>query len=195
MSRRWRTALGDGTTSTAIERDYRGNANEADRLAQRIEDWRDPDDFRRARGAERADYVRAGAKRLPANADFSRVEELRDVAGMTPALFARIAPLASVLGPGQLQVTTAPRAGLRSPPRGGLRRRSAVRAGRAPGRVRRRLGGGLGARRPRQAGRPGPFPGHPNRAPGRSRGGLCASRGELTSDALGSQNARPCEGW
>ncbi|MEO8560969.1 MAG: hypothetical protein ABI601_02775 [bacterium] len=92
------------------------DAGEADRLAQRIQDWRDLDDFRRARGAERDDYLRAGAKRLPANADFSRVEELRDVDGMTPDLFARISPLVTVLGTGQINVNTAPRAVLLSLP-------------------------------------------------------------------------------
>ena len=92
------------------------DAGEADRLAQRIADWRDADDFRRARGAERDDYLRAGARRLPTNADFQRVDELRDVDGMTPELFARIAPLVTVLGTGQINVNAAPRAVLMSLP-------------------------------------------------------------------------------
>ncbi|MEO7179303.1 MAG: hypothetical protein ABI141_00580 [Gemmatimonadaceae bacterium] len=92
------------------------DASTADRLAQRILDWRDADSFRRARGAEHDDYVRAGARRLPADADFGRVEELRDVDGMTPVLFARIAPFVTVLGTGQINVNTAPRAVLLSLP-------------------------------------------------------------------------------
>jgi general secretion pathway protein K len=92
------------------------DAGTADRMAVRIMDWRDADSFRRARGAERDDYVRAGARRLPANADFSRVEELRDVDGMTPELFARVAPFVTVLGTGQINVNTAPRAVLLSLP-------------------------------------------------------------------------------
>jgi hypothetical protein len=92
------------------------DAGAADRLAERIVDWRDPDAFRRVRGAEHDDYVRTGARRLPANADFSRVDELRDVDGMTPELFARIAPFVTVLGAGQINVNTAPRAVLLSLP-------------------------------------------------------------------------------
>jgi type II secretory pathway component PulK len=92
------------------------DAGVADRLAQRIGDWRDADDFRRARGAERDDYLRTGARRLPTNADFQRVEELRDVDGMTPALYARIAPFVTVLGTGQVNVNSAPREVLMSLP-------------------------------------------------------------------------------
>jgi type II secretory pathway component PulK len=92
------------------------DAGLADRLAQRIMDWRDADDFHRARGAERADYLRAGARRMPANADFASAEELRDVDGMTPELFARIAPHVTTLGTGQVNVNTAPRAVLLSLP-------------------------------------------------------------------------------
>ena len=92
------------------------DAGLADRLAQRILDWRDVDYFRRARGAEHDDYVRAGARQLPTNADFSRVDELRDVDGMTPELYARVAPFVTVLGTGQINVNTAPRAVLLSLP-------------------------------------------------------------------------------
>jgi general secretion pathway protein K len=92
------------------------DAGVADRLAQRIVDWRDPDDFRRARGAERDDYLRAGARRLPTNADFQRVADLRDVDGMTPELYARVAPLVTVLGTGQINVNAAPREVLASLP-------------------------------------------------------------------------------
>jgi type II secretory pathway component PulK len=92
------------------------DASLADRLAQCIEDWRDADDFHRARGAERYDDLRAGARRLPANADFARVDELRDVDGMTPELYARIAPFLTLVGTGQINVNTAPREVLRSLP-------------------------------------------------------------------------------
>lgn len=92
------------------------DAGLADRLAQRIMDWRDADDFRRARGAERDDYLRAGARRLPTNADFGRIDELRDVDGMSPELFARLAPHLTVLGTGQVNVNAAPREVLLSLP-------------------------------------------------------------------------------
>ena len=84
------------------------DAGLADQLAQRIMDWRDGDDQRRARGAEREEYVRTGARRLPANADFTSVADLRDIEGMTPALFARIGPYITVRGTGQVNVNTAP---------------------------------------------------------------------------------------
>jgi general secretion pathway protein K len=92
------------------------DAGLADRLAQRIADWRDADDFRRARGAEREDYLQAGARRLPANADIARVDALRDVDGMTPDVYARVAPFLTVLGTGQINVNSAPAAVLHSLP-------------------------------------------------------------------------------
>jgi general secretion pathway protein K len=92
------------------------DAGLADRLAQRIMDWRDPDDFRRARGAERDDYLRAGARRLPANGPFDRVEDLRDVDGMTAEVYARLAPLVTVLGAGQINLNAASATVLRSLP-------------------------------------------------------------------------------
>lgn len=92
------------------------DAGVADRLAQRIADWRDADDFRRARGAERDDYLRTGARRLPTNADFQSVDELRDVDGMSPELYARIAPFVTVLGTGQVNLNAAPREVLMSLP-------------------------------------------------------------------------------
>ncbi len=87
----------------------RVDAGDAGRLAQRIMDWRDADTFRRARGAERGEYLRAGARTLPADADFARVEELRDVEGMTAELFERLAPYVGVLGTGQINLNAAPK--------------------------------------------------------------------------------------
>ena len=92
------------------------DASVADGVAQCILDWRDPDTLRRARGAERADYLRAGARVLPADGDFRHVEELRDVSGVTPELYTRIAPYVSVLGSGQINLNSAPRLVLRSLP-------------------------------------------------------------------------------
>ncbi|MDB4882639.1 MAG: ral secretion pathway protein GspK [Gemmatimonadetes bacterium] len=92
------------------------DAGLADRLAQRIMDWRDADDFRRARGAERDDYLRAGARRLPANGPFDRVDDLRDVDGMTAEVYARLAPLVTVRGAGLINVNAASPTVLRSLP-------------------------------------------------------------------------------
>ncbi|MDB4881511.1 MAG: hypothetical protein JWL95_277 [Gemmatimonadetes bacterium] len=92
------------------------DAGVADRLAQRIMDWRDADDFRRARGAEGDDYLRAGVRRLPANGPFDRVDDLRDVDGMSAEVYARLAPLVTVLGAGQINVNAASPTVLRSLP-------------------------------------------------------------------------------
>ena len=92
------------------------DAGIADRLAQRILDWRDADDNRRARGAEREDYLLAGARTLPANSDFVSVNDLREVEGVTPELLARLAPLLTIRGSGQINVNSAPRAVIASLP-------------------------------------------------------------------------------
>jgi general secretion pathway protein K len=81
-----------------------------------IMDWRDADDHRRNRGAERPDYLRAGARELPPGADFTALDELLDVKGMTPDLFERIRPDLTLLGSGQVNVNSAPRAVLMSLP-------------------------------------------------------------------------------
>lgn len=88
----------------------------ADALAQTIMDWRDPDDFCRARGAEKDDYIKAGLAELPRNAPFESMEELLDVRGMSPAIFARIRGDLTLLGSGQINVNAAPRAVLMSLP-------------------------------------------------------------------------------
>lgn len=87
----------------------RVDAGLADRLAQTIGDWRDADDLHRARGAEREDYLRDRAAVLPANRLFQRVEELREVRGMTAEIFARVRPHLTVLGTGQVNLNSAGR--------------------------------------------------------------------------------------
>lgn len=65
-------------------------------LAAVIEDWRDTDDFVTPGGAEDRDYAR---KRFPygaKDAPFDSVDELRQVMGVTPQAFDRIAPLLTV---------------------------------------------------------------------------------------------------
>lgn len=92
------------------------DAGLADRLAQRIMDWRDADSFPRARGMERDDYLRAGARILPSNSDFTEVAELRDVDGVTSELYAQVSPLLTVYGTGQVNLNTASRPVLASLP-------------------------------------------------------------------------------
>lgn len=65
-------------------------------LADAIADFRDPDDIPGPRGAERADYRRAGTVSLPPNRPFASVAELLDVMGMTTEVFTRIEPFVTV---------------------------------------------------------------------------------------------------
>ena len=72
------------------------NVGEADpdlaaRIADAIQDWRDPDDLKRPNGAEEADYRAAGLKYKPANGPFETVTELARVMGVTPAIYTRVA--------------------------------------------------------------------------------------------------------
>lgn len=84
------------------------DASQADKVAQTLLDWRDADDFRRARGAERAEYVKAGAPVLPRNGPFASVQEMRLVQGMTEELFKRVEPFLTVEGPGRVNLSSAP---------------------------------------------------------------------------------------
>ena len=65
-------------------------------LTDAIIDWRDLDNLKRPRGAEEAEYAAAGLSYKPSNAPFQSIEELRLLLGMTPALFARLAPLITI---------------------------------------------------------------------------------------------------
>jgi len=87
----------------------RVDAGAADRLAQAIADWRDPDDFHRLRGAERDAYLAAGAAALPRNGPFQSLAELLDVRGMTPDLYERVRPCLTLLGSGQININVADR--------------------------------------------------------------------------------------
>jgi general secretion pathway protein K len=66
------------------------------KLVDAIGDWRDTDSQKRLRGAEAPDYTVAGLNYAPANQLFQSVEELKLVLGMTPELYARLAPLITV---------------------------------------------------------------------------------------------------
>jgi general secretion pathway protein K len=88
----------------------------ADALSQAIIDWRDADDFRRLRGAERDDYVKSGARELPSNRPFESVDELRFVRGMTRPILLKIAPRLTVFGAGEVNVNKASEAALLSVP-------------------------------------------------------------------------------
>ena len=78
----------------------RVDAGRAEQVAHAIGDWRDADELRHARGAEREEYLRAGAPRLPRNGLFGEVEELRDVLGVDAALLETISPYLTTAGSG-----------------------------------------------------------------------------------------------
>jgi type II secretory pathway component PulK len=60
-------------------------------LAAAVADFRDSDNLPRANGAESDDYQSAGLSWGPKNAPFQSVEELRQVLGITPEIYRRVA--------------------------------------------------------------------------------------------------------
>jgi general secretion pathway protein K len=68
----------------------------ASQMVDVIGDWRDADDLKRPNGAEEADYRAAGLPYGPTNGPFETVGELSRVLGMTPEIYARVAPLLTV---------------------------------------------------------------------------------------------------
>jgi len=85
-------------------------------LAQSIMDWRDADSVKRPSGAERDDYIKAGILALPANTLFSDISELQNVMGMTPDIYAEVAPYVTTRGAGQINLNDAPVPVLRALP-------------------------------------------------------------------------------
>jgi type II secretory pathway component PulK len=90
--------------SLGLELDYA----QADRITQAVLDWRDSDELPRLGGAEREEYLRAGAAVLPPNRGFPEVDELRHVLGMTPEIFAAALPHLTLRGSGRINVNAAP---------------------------------------------------------------------------------------
>jgi general secretion pathway protein K len=90
--------------------------SKATQLAQTIMDWRDADSIPRPSGAERDAYLKAGMLALPANAPFREIDDLRDMMGMTPEIYAAVVPYLTTRGSGAVNVNTAPVAVLRALP-------------------------------------------------------------------------------
>jgi general secretion pathway protein K len=67
-------------------------------LADRVIDWRDADDERQPRGAEAADYRRAGKRYGAANLPFLHASDVVRVLGVTPEVSQRLANLVTVYG-------------------------------------------------------------------------------------------------
>lgn len=66
--------------------------DQAQQLAARVKDWRDPDDNITLNGAEIDAYEQAGLAYGPANAPFLTVGELQQVLGMSWELFLKLRP-------------------------------------------------------------------------------------------------------
>src|SRR5262249_34622792 len=64
----------------------------AQKLVEKILDWREPGSLKHLNGAKAPQYQQAGTLYGPRTAPFQSVEELQLVLGMTPALYARLAP-------------------------------------------------------------------------------------------------------
>lgn len=81
----------------------------AERIAQSILDWRDPDQAHRARGAERDQYIERGAPLLPRDGRLRTVSELRFVNQVDSTTYAKIVPYVTVVGSGRVSVNAAAR--------------------------------------------------------------------------------------
>jgi type II secretory pathway component PulK len=81
---------------------------EADRITQAILDWRDEDDLPRINGGEREQYLEEEMLVFPPNRDFTDIDELRHVMGMTPEIFASAAPYLTLIGSDEINVNSAP---------------------------------------------------------------------------------------
>jgi general secretion pathway protein K len=63
---------------------------QAQQYLEGILDWRDADELVRPQGAEREQYQSAGLTQVPANADFTSVEDLRLVIGIPPEILRKV---------------------------------------------------------------------------------------------------------
>ena len=83
------------------------DAARAERAAQSFLDWRDGDALHRLQGAERDDYLRAGAPMLPENAPLGEVATLRYITGVGEPLYALLRPWVRVVGGARVNLNTA----------------------------------------------------------------------------------------
>ena len=89
----------------------------AQHLVDAIADFRDADGLRHLNGAEDAEYAKAGLPYDAKDAPFAAKEELLQVFGMTPELYARVAPYVTVYSPRRdVNLATAPAAVLKALP-------------------------------------------------------------------------------
>jgi type II secretory pathway component PulK len=88
----------------------------ATQLSQTIMDWRDADSIPRPSGAERDAYIKAEMLALPTNAPFGALDELHNVMGMTPEIYAVSEPYLTTHGATAVNLNDAPVPVLRALP-------------------------------------------------------------------------------
>ncbi len=84
------------TLRTVLGKLMGGDEMAATSLMDKILDWRDSDDMKRANGAEAKDYQAEGKAHVPQNKNFQSLEELQMVMGMSPALYRKLEPLLTI---------------------------------------------------------------------------------------------------
>jgi general secretion pathway protein K len=105
----------DGPLLKGLFRSAGLDAETAEIMADRVQDWRDSTGLHRVNGASDEDYRAAGYSYGPRHGPFQTINELKLVLGMTPALFDRITPAITVYsGRPSLDPATAPAAALRA---------------------------------------------------------------------------------
>lgn len=90
--------------------------DQATALAAAVLDWRDPDDLRRAQGAEAPAYAALRPPAIPRNGPFETAADLAEVFGFTAELVARLKPWVGTSGDGLVNLNTAPAAVLATLP-------------------------------------------------------------------------------
>lgn len=78
-----------------------------DTIADSILDWIDPDPFHRLNGAEDDYYLRLSPPYRAKNGPLDSIEELRLIRGITPEVYALLAPHLTIWGSGQINLNTA----------------------------------------------------------------------------------------
>lgn len=92
----------DGSLLAGLFRSAGLDAEAADRLVDKILDWRTSGPAKRLNGAKDEDYRAAGRAYLPRNGPFQSVDELKLIMSMTPSLFERVEPALTVYSGHQL---------------------------------------------------------------------------------------------
>ncbi|MBI2217623.1 MAG: general secretion pathway protein GspK [Candidatus Rokubacteria bacterium] len=84
--------------------------SERDTIVASIQDWRDPNEEYRLNGAESEDtYLEREVPYRSKNGNLDSIEELRQIKGVTPEIFEKLAPLVAVKSGGRANLNTARR--------------------------------------------------------------------------------------